>query len=151
MLTCLARDATCDIPTTVFIWCSSFLCRMYFHSKTKLPIRSAEKDQDSEDETIPEWMRAKTIQVSGVQWEGLLSMKLRCHSGQNKSLNRTNQKFYQTSWYRLDYHRGRLRKLMFRALDLRQSFINSFDKTKFLLHSPIDAVSLETRNPFRSN
>lgn len=37
--------------------------RMYFHSKTKLPIRSAEKDQDSEDETIPEWMRAKTIQL----------------------------------------------------------------------------------------
>lgn len=37
--------------------------RMYFHSKTKLPIRSAEKGQDSEDETIPEWMRAKTIQL----------------------------------------------------------------------------------------
>ncbi|XP_015778039.1 PREDICTED: polycomb protein suz12-B-like [Acropora digitifera] len=71
--------------------------RMYFHSKTKLPIRSAEKDQDSEDETIPEWMRAKTIQVGGVQWEGLFSMTLRCHSRQNKSLNRTNQKFYQTS------------------------------------------------------
>ena len=134
MLTCLARDATCDIPTSVFIWCSSFLCRMYFHSKTKLPIRSAEKDQDSEDETIPEWMRAKTIQVGGVQWEGLLSMKLRCHSRKNKpylgSPNRTNQKFYHTSWYTLDYHRGRLRKLTFRALALRQSFINSFDKTK---------------------
>ena len=36
---------------------------MYFHSETTLPIRTAEKDQDSEDETIPEWMRVKTIQV----------------------------------------------------------------------------------------
>ena len=41
----------------------SFLVRMYFHSETTLPIRTAEKDQDSEDETIPEWMRVKTIQV----------------------------------------------------------------------------------------
>ena len=65
-LACLSFDATCDIPINVLIWFSSFLPRMYFHSKTKLPIRSAEKDQDSEDETIPEWMRAKTIQVSGV-------------------------------------------------------------------------------------
>jgi len=37
--------------------------RMYFHSETTLPIRTAEKDQDSEDETIPEWMRVKTIQL----------------------------------------------------------------------------------------
>lgn len=36
---------------------------MYFHSETTLPIRTTEKDQDSEDETIPEWMRVKTIQV----------------------------------------------------------------------------------------
>ena len=37
---------------------------MYFHSETTLPIRTTEKDQDSEDETIPEWMRVKTIQVN---------------------------------------------------------------------------------------
>lgn len=37
--------------------------RMYFHSETTLPIRTTEKDQDSEDETIPEWMRVKTIQL----------------------------------------------------------------------------------------
>ena len=36
---------------------------MYFHSETTLPIRTAEKEHDSEDETIPEWMRVKTIQV----------------------------------------------------------------------------------------
>ena len=36
---------------------------MYFHSETILPIRTAEKEHDSEDETIPEWMRVKTIQV----------------------------------------------------------------------------------------
>ena len=40
-----------------------FFCRMYFHSETILPIRTAEKEHDSEDETIPEWMRVKTIQV----------------------------------------------------------------------------------------
>ncbi|PFX29034.1 polycomb protein suz12-like [Stylophora pistillata] len=37
--------------------------RMYFHSETTLPIITTEKDQDSEDETIPEWMRVKTIQL----------------------------------------------------------------------------------------
>lgn len=37
--------------------------RMYFHSETTLPIRTAEKEHDSEDETIPEWMRVKTIQL----------------------------------------------------------------------------------------
>ena len=37
---------------------------MYFHSETTLPIVTTEKDQDSEDETIPEWMRVKTIQVN---------------------------------------------------------------------------------------
>lgn len=44
-------------------WQFVFLFRMYFHSETTLPIRTTEKDQDSEDETIPEWMRVKTIQV----------------------------------------------------------------------------------------
>ena len=43
---------------------SCLLFRMYFHSETTLPIRTTEKDQDSEDETIPEWMRVKTIQVN---------------------------------------------------------------------------------------
>lgn len=37
---------------------------MYFHSETTIPIRTTEKDQDSEDETIPQWMRVKTIQVT---------------------------------------------------------------------------------------
>ena len=42
--------------------------RMYFHSETTLPIVTTEKDQDSEDETIPEWMRVKTIQVNFFKW-----------------------------------------------------------------------------------
>ena len=68
--------------------------------------------------------------------------------------------FYQTSWWRLNYRCKRFIKLTFRALVLRQcewrsdeeltlerctfkifrggnsTFINSFDKTKFLFHSP---------------
>ena len=39
--------------------------------------------------------------------------------------------FYQTSWYRFNYHRERLRKPTFRALAHRQS-LRSFDKTKYL-------------------
>lgn len=61
---CIVTWSLCSGMWFVHDWEFAFLFRMYFHSETTLPIRTTEKDQDSEDETIPEWMRVKTIQVS---------------------------------------------------------------------------------------
>lgn len=38
--------------------------RLYYHSNTCLPIRPQDMDEDSENETDPEWMRKKTQQVT---------------------------------------------------------------------------------------
>lgn len=37
--------------------------RLYFHTKTQVPIRPQEIDQDSEAETDPQWLREKTQNV----------------------------------------------------------------------------------------
>ena len=40
------------------------LRRLYFQSDTCLPMKSEHIDINSEDESNPEWMKMKTIQVS---------------------------------------------------------------------------------------
>ena len=45
------------------LWIIPFLCRVYFHSNTCLPMKSDDLEFDSEGEIDPEWLRIKTQQV----------------------------------------------------------------------------------------